>query len=355
MWGTPIMIQSPYPTIDLRFSRSAQWLAQSVQRLERLTVVVTIVTVALSAHATVGRLIVPQEEATLETLIQDTKLSDQAQLSFLEAAATDASQKFDSHPQFQDDSHPCLADFGAPVVPVRLYPPPSVATLKADWDRAVKCRATDWALLAFLTEDLRLKSWDNIWISYPPMSWVIGWREGIVADKGKGMSDRFCQPMADMFNASFNYPGSKHGCPVLLTSLFDSQRVAKSVLACLTAYILPVLYAFIGAACATMLMLRRHADESRLSYTDRGLIKYNLLLGIAFGGVIGLFAGVLSPNDTDKLGLSVLAFLAGYNTPAVFRFLDNLSNRVFGPQPIAPAAVPPQRQNSLGPPPPRPA
>jgi hypothetical protein len=99
--------------------------------------------------------------------------------------------------------------------------------------------------------------------------------------------------------------------------------------------ILPCLYAFIGAVAASMMGIRRRTDAALLSYTDRGRVKLNVILGFVFGAVIGLFAGHFSPaadGAADGLGLSALALLAGYNVPAVTEFLDDLSTRLFRPQ-----------------------
>jgi hypothetical protein len=50
------------------------------------------------------------------------------------------------------------------------------------------------------------------------------------------------------------------------------------------------------------------------------------------GAVIGLFASYVSKSDSSAgLGLSALALLAGYNVDGVFRFLDELSDRIFRP------------------------
>jgi hypothetical protein len=99
-----------------------------------------------------------------------------------------------------------------------------------------------------------------------------------------------------------------------------------------TMYILPCLYAFIGAAAAAIIGLRRKFNASLLSYSDRGWVKQAMLLGFVFGGVIGLFAGYLSKSpESDGLGLSALALLAGYNVPAVSELLEDLSKRIFRP------------------------
>ena len=100
----------------------------------------------------------------------------------------------------------------------------------------------------------------------------------------------------------------------------------------MTMYILPCLYAFIGAAAAAMIGIRRKLDASLLSYSDRGRVRQAMILGFVFGGVIGLFTGYLAkPIDSDGLGLSAVALLAGYNIPAVSELLEDLSKRIFRP------------------------
>jgi Na+/H+-dicarboxylate symporter len=65
-----------------------------------------------------------------------------------------------------------------------------------------------------------------------------------------------------------------------------------------------------------------------LRITDRPRIAYNVILGCAFGAIIGLFARYLGSGS--DIGPAVVALLAGFNVPAVFFFLGELSNRVFG-------------------------
>ena len=57
-----------------------------------------------------------------------------------------------------------------------------------------------------------------------------------------------------------------------------------------------------------------------------------MILGFVFGDVIGLFTGYLAkPINSDGLGLSAVALLAGYNIPAVSELLEDLSKRIFRP------------------------
>ena len=85
---------------------------------------------------------------------------------------------------------------------------------------------------------------------------------------------------------------------------------------------------FIGAAAAAIIGLRRKLDGSLLSYWDRGRVKKVIILGFAFGEVIGTFAGCLSKSlEGDDLGLSALALLASYNFRAVSQLLEDFSQR----------------------------
>ena len=150
------------------------------------------------------------------------------------------------------------------------------------------------------------------------------------------VSDKFCRSIARSYQERFDGDGQSRGCAELIGLLArDSGSVASSILACVTMSVLPCLYAFIGAAAASMIGIRRRTDGALLSYTDRGRVKLNVILGFVFGAIIGLFAGHFSlPADStgNALGLSAVALLAGYNVPAVSDFLDDLSNRLFRPQ-----------------------
>jgi hypothetical protein len=83
---------------------------------------------------------------------------------------------------------------------------------------------------------------------------------------------------------------------------------------------------------ATLRMIRRKVDASLLTYTDRARLQQGAILGILCGGVIGLFASYIGKGDAASgLGLSAFALLAGYNVDGVFRFVDELSDRIFQP------------------------
>ena len=116
-----------------------------------------------------------------------------------------------------------------------------------------------------------------------------------------------------------------------------SGVIAQSILSAVSLYLMPCLYGLIGAAAATLRMLRRKVDAATLGYTDRGGLKQNLILGVMCGATIGLFSGyILGATPTQGLGLSALALLAGYNVSGVFAFLDELSARLFRPTDTVP-------------------
>jgi hypothetical protein len=120
-----------------------------------------------------------------------------------------------------------------------------------------------------------------------------------------------------------------------------NTKPQRSILGSITLYLLPVLYGFLGAMAATMRGLRRKVDSSLLSYTDRARVIQGAILGILCGGVIGLFATYIGKADAaGGLGISALALLAGYNVDGVFRFLDELSDRLFRPAPPAASSHP---------------
>jgi hypothetical protein len=122
-------------------------------------------------------------------------------------------------------------------------------------------------------------------------------------------------------------------CPQALSdALYGSNEVAQSLLGCIALYVLPALYGCLGAAVATFRMLRRKVDRSLVSVTDRGRVMQDIVLGLLCGAIMGLFVGYISKETPDLgLGLSALALLAGYNVSGVFAFLDELCTRVFKP------------------------
>jgi hypothetical protein len=107
--------------------------------------------------------------------------------------------------------------------------------------------------------------------------------------------------------------------------------IPDSIISCLTLYILPCLYGFLGASVLTLRLLRSNVDHYLVRLTDRATIIQNGILGLIAGSVVGLFAAYFTAGaqSTGSLSISGIAFLAGYNIPRLFSFLDSLSGRVF--------------------------
>jgi hypothetical protein len=118
---------------------------------------------------------------------------------------------------------------------------------------------------------------------------------------------------------------------VLWTYIDRSKNVAESILGSITQYVLPVCYGLLGAMAAALRLIRRKVDAYTLVPTDRARLHQGAILGVLCGAVIGLFANqVGGAENAGGLGLSALALIAGYNVDGVFRFLDELSDRIFG-------------------------
>lgn len=120
---------------------------------------------------------------------------------------------------------------------------------------------------------------------------------------------------------------------------------AQVILQATTEYLLPCLYAMLGALAAALGNLARKAEDATLSFGDGGATFRTLVLGVLFGAVIGLFASQVAPAvqtggsaNAASLTPAALSLLAGYSVAQVFQFFDGLSVRVFGPR--APVGTP---------------
>jgi len=120
-------------------------------------------------------------------------------------------------------------------------------------------------------------------------------------------------------------------CQVSLSEIPEYYgKIPDSILGCISLYILPCLYGFLGSVAATMRYLRPRADSYLINFTDRGTILQNMILGVVAGAVIGLFAAyLLKTGPLQGIGVSGLAFLAGYNVSGLFALFDDISNRLF--------------------------
>lgn len=102
----------------------------------------------------------------------------------------------------------------------------------------------------------------------------------------------------------------------------------ETVVTALSAYILPILFGVIGAWAAGERELRRRLERFEVTRTDRHTFRRGLLLGGVVGGVVGLFFSDDTLRDLS-LTYSAIALLGGFAGDRVFRFLDDLINRIF--------------------------
>jgi hypothetical protein len=302
-------------------------------------VVATVLALFFSGHAMVGRLIIDQEKDALTKFQELTKATDADRIGLFRVpgaamlikpnpdrgcpAGYPVEANHDGTPQLTKNAE--QQEEAAPAHTIGTADS-YIAAQEATWALITKCREVQWALMQLVTENIRLKSWDAPYIKFA--SFLIGWDEPTIKSVRKASDPEFCGQIASAYHED---PGV--GCKKIFNLLIrDSSSLANSVLGWLTLYILPCLYAFIGAAAAAVLGIRRKLNASLLAYSDRGWVTQALILGFVFGGVIGLFAGYLSKSPaTDGLGLSALALLAGYNVPAVSEMLEDLSKRIFRP------------------------
>ena len=342
----------------------AKRLARWVQFSERITVLVVILTVAVSIYALSGRLILANAEdmeAAWKTIDQQLEAQEDRLLSLPtqpagfhdiivksglcayrkpreEVTATNTALPGPAHALALPGEN--LSD-----TPPALLPVAEAETDFVSAHQAHLCDESAKVLLNLFTVTMHLQSWNSLVTERIGEGWTIGIR-------GHDYTLPVALPLAPLFGVSPSNiteyaadgrlcsqiapeiydPGSKGlGCQkLLLTMINRAHRVAESILGSITQYILPVFYGFLGAMAAALRMLRRKVDASLLNYTDRARLQQSAVLGILCGAVIGLFASYIGKTDTaSSLGLSAIALLAGYNADGVFRLLDELSDRIF--------------------------
>jgi hypothetical protein len=326
----------------------AKWMATSVRRLERWLIVTTIFTVLISAYAMVGKYISDQKTDALHRFQKASEVlwADEA-LAWQMQSTGEPESAFYS---------PCSAKRGYPAVnraSAQLDSAPEVyrsaaGTAGATADVAAVAAAVQVAqkLLRdceelrregyhLMAEDIRLRSWESILIGGQEESiwakvigriaWpVLGWSNDTVKQVAEGVDPAYCDNLKSDNNAA-----EGQACKQAVLGIVQGTgSMSSAILGCITLYLVPALYSLIGAGAATMRYLRRRVETSTLVVIDRPRISYNLILGCAFGAIIGLFSRYFGAES--NIGPAAVALLAGFNVPAVFSFLGELSNRVFG-------------------------
>jgi hypothetical protein len=153
---------------------------------------------------------------------------------------------------------------------------------------------------------------------------------GSVLGKSLAVSDE----LAGRPDVCISFFGTSDQCSARLTETTEYYgTIPDSILGCINLYVLPCLYGFLGSAIAAIKYVGRQIDGHLLSFTDRGRIIQNEILGLMAGSIVGLFATYLTTGNQTiaTLSVSAIAFLAGYNIPALFRLFEDLSTRVLVP------------------------
>ncbi len=122
----------------------------------------------------------------------------------------------------------------------------------------------------------------------------------------------------------------------------DSELLVAPILVVLGNYVLPVLFAMLGAAAFVILDFYGKLRQSLLAPDDHIQSWIRLVLGSVIGACIGLFfsasepvAASLQPDLIGSLTLTAsgVSFLAGFGVEGVFVLLRTLVKRVFGAEP----------------------
>lgn len=123
----------------------------------------------------------------------------------------------------------------------------------------------------------------------------------------------------------------------------DIEWVVIARLLVLGNYVLPVVFALLGAIAYVMVDYFNKIRASLLSPRDLGLACIRIVLGLLVGACIGLLyssavpvyqapgvaAGVSGLLNTLTLSASGVAFLAGFAVEGVFSMLEMLARRIF--------------------------
>lgn len=336
-----------YPQ-DVTAKMLAGKLARWVGGFEWITVVMVVLTVGVSIYALSGRLILANEKETEDVWskmdaqieAQEEKIFPPATLPVNEAAHLDVVALCDfmhaGAPKVQfasattDGAVPYGGDSGEAALKKWLSP-----------RQEHLCAERDKALLNLFVVTMHLQSWSTVvarrpgpdepsLFSYvrPVLAAMFGVMPSSLHELAAERNGETCEQAA---REQYDRAGGAQECEkVLWTMINRSRNVAESILGSITQYVLPVCYGFLGAMAASLRLIRRKVEASLLLPTDRPRLQQGAILGVLCGAVIGLFASYISSSDqAGGLGLSALALLAGYNVDGVFRFLDELSDRIF--------------------------
>jgi hypothetical protein len=341
----------------------ARRLAIRVSTYEWITIAVVALTVVISIYALSGRLILGQEKnardafAAIDVQIQAQEDKIFPAIKFpIEGAPSMVVVSlcdFIQHkPAGEVPASARAANPGDVIVPQLVGERAAYETTYLSALQAHLCPQREQVLRSLFVATMHLQSWSSVvtqrvedgWDIGPetyklhlsvPLAPVFGVARSTLLEYAQAKDGGVCKDAAPelMVVGSDGKEVRPGTCERILWTLINrAPNVAVSILGSITLYILPVCYGFLGAMAATMRLFRRKVDASLLNFTDRARVQQGAILGVLCGGVIGLFASYIGNADpTSGLGLSAIALLAGYNVDGVFRFLDELSDRIFRP------------------------
>jgi hypothetical protein len=309
-------------------------LPRSVHRLELGLIVITLLVVIISGYAMVGKYISDQRADALNNLLSTVHDVD-ADSVLIPRTSGDG-----NNVQIHDNIADLCANYGGnhegdhSVVVSGASDTgidrtaAQVATLQLVQD----CRKLQLALSRLVGETIRMRSWQTVFIGGPNgsvsegistvLAPLVGWSPGVVSQVSQIFTPEFCQKASGAFQVE-----PKKCAEAVRGLVADTGSTSSSILGWIALFVVPSLYSLVGAGAATMLELRRKVNTWTLILSDRNLIAYNMILGSAFGAIIGMFSR--SFGSETSIGPAAIALLAGFNVPGVFSFLDQLSKQVF--------------------------
>jgi hypothetical protein len=340
--SSPTLPPDPDGRIQQRFAlRLAKW----VQRFEWATVAMVVFTLFVSIYALSGRLILTNERQTAETWAKlDAMVEAQEDKAFPAPAfpITDKAE-FRVSPLCELVRKEARVQLAA-TDPIQM----SDGSAKTDNQgiflsaRQVHlCSQRSKVLQDLFVVTMHLQFWSSViakphdanggWGIHSPiwLAALFGVDQNTLEQVAQERNGRLCNELVPRDD---KYENDLPACRTVLWTLIDrSRNVAESILGSITQYVLPVCYGLLGAMAAALRLIRRKVDNATLVPTDRARLQQGAILGVLCGAVIGLFANqVGGAENGGGLGLSALALIAGYNVDGVFRFLDELSDRIFG-------------------------
>lgn len=327
------------PSAKHGIAASARRLASRVVFVEWLTLTFTVITLLVSAYAFSGQIILSKRQ---QIFTQYDRLNEDVGVYMLanHLVGTDFNPQLPP-PHCDPASEPAplrfVLDKPDNTKPVDLISTlPGIDTAAAPRDPshfdAKQCRLY-WQLKAANQDmaevTLHLVSWTQVPLGVPLLDLVLSRTFGVVESSiiaATPVHPEICNLLG--FSAN-----ERPKCSAALMDLmYRSQEVAQSLLGCITVYLLPTLYGFLGAAASELRSLRQKVEASLVTMSDRGRLQQDLILGALCGSIMGLFAGYFEAvTAATGLGLSALALLAGYNVSGALTFLGALSSRAFDP------------------------